>query len=311
MIQFDSSKHSEFEVVVIGGGPGGLSAATWCVELGMSTLLIESNDELGGQLSWIHNPIMNHLGGVFGNGSDLREVMLKQVAERDFVLALGRKVDQINHGSVTLSDGGAIRFKHLIMATGLSRRTIGIDAERVLVGKGILSSGAGQRESVTGKTVAVIGGGDAAVENALILSEFAEKTFLIHRREKFVARDEMVSQLQSRKNIDVLLNKTVKSIEGHDVLSSIIIEDVNNRELTSLAVENLLIRIGFEPNSSLLEGKVEVDEKKYIKVDSTFRSSDPSIYAIGDVVSPMSPTISGAVGAGSIAAKSIHFRLNN
>ena len=311
MIQFDQSKHSSFDVVVIGGGPGGLSAATWCDELGMSTLVIESEDELGGQLSWIHNPITNHLGGIFGNGSDLRDIILNQVAEREFVVALGKEISSVAQGSVIFSDGMSVRFKYLIVATGLSRRRIGIEAETRLVGKGVLTSGAGQRESVKGKTVAVIGGGDAAVENALILSEFAEKVVLIHRRDRFVARDEMVSQLQSRNNIEVLLNKTVKSIEDHDVLTSIVIEDVNKRELTSLAIENLLIRIGFEPNSSLLKGKIEMDEKGYIKVDSTFRSSEESIYAIGDVVSPMSPTISGAVGAGSIAAKSIHFRSTN
>lgn len=311
MIQFDQSKHSSFDVVVIGGGPGGLSAATWCDELGMSTLVIESEEELGGQLSWIHNPITNHLGGIFGNGSDLRDIILNQVAEREFVVALGKEISSVAQGSVIFSDGMSVRFKYLIVATGLSRRRIGIEAETRLVGKGILTSGAGQRESVKGKTVAVIGGGDAAVENALILSEFAEKVVLIHRRDRFVARDEMVSQLQSRNNIEVLLNKTVKSIEDHDVLTSIVIEDVNKRELTSLAIENLLIRIGFEPNSSLLKGKIEMDEKGYIKVDSTFRSSEESIYAIGDVVSPMSPTISGAVGAGSIAAKSIHFRSTN
>jgi len=311
MIPFDQSKHSSFDVVVIGGGPGGLATAAWCDELGLSALIVESSSELGGQLLWIHNPIVNHLGARFDNGTSMRNSIIDQLSTSDFVVALGTEVCEIDVDSpgVVLSDGGRVGCRFIVLATGLSRRKVGLDKEIELIGKGILTSGAGQKESVRNKTVAVIGGGDAAVENALILSEHASKVFLIHRRDRFTARNEMVDALKSKSNIEVVLNSTLQSIDGQESLSSITIADVNQLGPRAIDVDHLLIRIGFAPNSSLLNGIVEMDESGFIKVVSEFRTSHSRIYAIGDVACPIAPTISGAIGAGSIAAKSIYSKL--
>jgi thioredoxin reductase (NADPH) len=313
MISFDSSKHSSFDVVVIGGGPGGLSAAAWCVELGLTAFVVESGAEPGGQLLWIHNPINNHLGARYEDGLGLRDAILDQVTDSEFVVSLGSGVQAIDESNrfVTLSDGTQVGFEYLVLATGLSRRRIGLESEIDFLGKGVLVSGAGQRESVSGKVVAIVGGGDAAVENALILSEHASKVFLIHRRERFTARNEMVDALGSKANIEVIFNNTLQSIEGRESLSSITIADVNQGVARSIDVDHLLIRIGFAPNSSLLNGIVEMDDSGFIKVVSEFRTSHSRIYAIGDVACPIAPTISGAIGAGSIAAKSIYCQIKN
>lgn len=310
MIPFDPSKESSFDVVIVGGGPGGLSAATWCVELGLSALIVESAPELGGQLLWIHNPITNHLGGSFANGRSMRDALLDQVAERKFAVALGTEVISVDRSAqcLGLSKGRRVGYRYLILATGLSRRTFGLEGESRLLGKGVLSSGAGQRESVMGNTVAVIGGGDAAVENALILSEFASKVYLIHRRDRFRARDEMISSLNERSNIEIMLDTRLESINGDEKLVSITVSEVNGA-VREIPVDNLLIRIGFAPNSALLRGIVDTDEAGFVVVNSEFETSNPMIYAIGDVECPVSPTISAAIGAGSVAAKSIHSKL--
>lgn len=312
MIPFDSSATSSFDIVIIGGGPGGLSAATWGVELGLSALIVESAPELGGQLLWIHNPIANHLGGSFTNGRSMRDALLDQVAERKFAVALGTEVISIDRSaqSLVLTEGRRVGFRYLIFATGLSRRTLGLGGESRLLGKGVLESGAGQREGVRGNTVAVVGGGDAAVENALILSEFASKVYLIHRRDCFRARDEMVSSLNERSNIEIMSDTRLESINGDERLVSITVS-VANGAPREIPVENLLIRIGFAPNSSLVQGLVAMDENGYVIVDSEFATDDPLIHAVGDVACPVSPTISAAIGAGSVAAKSIHSKLRS
>ena len=312
MIPFDPSEESSFDVVIIGGGPGGLSAATWCAELGLSALIVESTQELGGQLLWIHNPITNHLGGSFANGRSMRDALLNQLAERRFVVAFGTEVISIDCSAqcLVLSNGRRVGYRYLILATGLSRRTLGLDGESRLLGKGVLESGAGQRESVRGNTVAVIGGGDAAVENALILSEFASKVYLIHRRDCFSARDEMISRLKDKVNVEIMFDTRLESIDGDERLVSINVSE-GNGSVREIPVDNLLIRIGFAPNSSLLRGMVDTDEVGFVVVNSEFETSDPMIYAIGDVACPVAPTISAAIGAGSVAAKSIHSKLKN
>lgn len=312
MIAFEPSKHTSFDVVIIGGGPGGLSAATWCAELGLSALLIESSSELGGQLLWIHNPIDNHLGGRYENGKSMRDSLLVQLDLREFVCALGVKVTKIDaeKNEVVLSDQTHISFRYVIVATGLSRRRLGIANELEFTGRGILESGAGQRESVKGKSVAVVGGGDAAVENAAILSEHAAKVYLIHRRDRFAARKEMSESIEGRSNVEMMINKSVKSINGSDELESISLLDTLDGTETELEIDTLLIRIGFAPNTLLIKDLVEVDGNGYIRTDSTFATTNKSIYAIGDVACPIAPTISGAIGAGSMAAKAIYSKLN-
>ena len=307
MIPFDPSEQSSFDVVIIGGGPGGLSAATWCVELGLSALIVESSSELGGQLLWIHNRIENHLGGIFPNGRSMRDSLLDQLAERKFVVALGAEVTFIDRSEqcIFLGTGQRVGYRYLILATGLSRRTLGLEGESELLGRGVLESGAGQRETVKGRTVAVIGGGDAAVENALILSRFAKKVYLIHRRDFFRARDEMTSSLNGRSNVEIMLNTRLESINGDESVVSITVSDENG-SAREIPVDHLLVRIGFAPNSSLVKGLVAMDEDGYVIVDSGFATDDPLIHAIGDVACPVSPTISAAIGAGSVAAKSIH-----
>jgi thioredoxin reductase (NADPH) len=174
-----------------------------------------------------------------------------------------------------------------------------------LAGKGVLVSGSRDRREVSGKRVAIVGGGDAALENALILSEFASKVYVIHRRKAFSARSEFVEKVAAKHNVETLYSTTILAINGSERLDSVTTLETDREESRELAVDALLIRIGVEPNSELIAGQVETDERGYITVDRTGRTSLKRVYAVGDVANPVAPTIATSVGTGAAAAKAI------
>jgi len=159
----------DLDVLIIGGGPAGLSALLWCQDLNMSALLVESGDELGGQLLKIYNPITNYPGRFARDGREMAEHFLASLGDLTGRVRLNSKVVSFDAGNIlaTLESGEVLKARAAIIATGVRRRKLGIPGEDDFVGRGILESGAKDRESVKGKRVAIIGGGDAALENAL------------------------------------------------------------------------------------------------------------------------------------------------
>jgi thioredoxin reductase (NADPH) len=293
------------DVLIIGGGPAGLSALLWCNDLGLSATLLERGSELGGQLLWIHNEIKNYPGRITKNGREMRDHFLSNFNRIKNQVMLNAEVVSFDASTVTatLADGSLVMARYAIIATGLRRRRLGIPGEDEFAGRGILNSGAGQREFAKGKRVAVIGGGDAALENALILSEFAEKIYLIHRRDTFKARESFVDQVRRTSNIKLLLDQTVTAINGDDVVRSIEIK--STPETHTIAIDLVLIRIGYTPNTEILRGQIELNESGYLIVEGSFETTCPNVFAIGDIARAVSPTISTASGSGTAATKAI------
>ena len=296
------------DVLIIGGGPAGLSAFLWCSELGMSSMLIEESAEFGGQLLSIYNPITNYLGRSAANGREMLTHFLEQLGELNSSSVCSSRVVSIdpNELSATLSDGRIISSHAIILATGVRRRRLGIPGESEFAGRGILESGAKEKASVAGKRVAIVGGGDAALENALILAEHAEKVFVIHRRDEFTARPEFVSKAQENARIKFVLSSEIDQITGGDQLRSISVRDLNTSSKREIVLDNLLVRIGVEPNSGLVKGIADLDDRGYIEVDRLCRTSHPKVFAVGDVSNPISPTLASATGSAAAAAKAIY-----
>lgn len=299
-------KIGQFDVVIVGGGPGGMAAALWCDELGLTSCLIDSSPKFGGQLRWIHNPVTNYLGSKFDNGNAVFRAFSKSLYDRKFTQMLDRRVTSIDRTTlgVCFEDGCDISAKAIVLSTGVSRRRLGVPGESEFYGKGILESGSRDRGGVSGRKVAVIGGGDAALENALILAEFAEKVYLIHRRDEFSARDEFIEAVNREDRIEVVLDARVKELGGAEFLEFVDFELASGGS-SRIAVDNVVVRIGVEPNSELVDGIAELDSSGYVNVDREGQSSVTGIYAIGDVANPMSPTISTATGSAASAIKSI------
>lgn len=296
----------QFDVTIVGGGPAGMAAALWCDELGLSSCLIERSSDVGGQLHWIHNPIENYAGAKFGNGIDCLRRFKESLAARRSKLISDATVVSIDseESTVHLDAGETVSGKAIVLATGVRRRTLGVRGEREFEGRGLLTSGSRDKREASGVRVAVVGGGDAALENALILAEYASRVYLIHRRDRFSARREFVKEVSRHKNIETVLDARVAEFGGSETLEFIDI-DRGSAGRERIRVDKAVVRIGVQPNSELIAEDVDVGDAGYIVTDRVGRTTVENIYAIGDVAFPESPTVSTAVGSAATAIKYI------
>ena len=299
------------DVVIIGSGPAGLSAARWCDELGLDTLVLEQSEEVGGQLLSVHNPIENYLAVRAANGRELRDRFLEQTTDSDFDLWTNIEIESVDLKAkrVALKSGEDLQSIAIVIATGLRRRRLGVPGETEFRERGLIESGTRDRQLLAGKDVCVIGGGDAAAENALLLAEVCPTVTLVHRRKKLRARREFTEQLHTNHCVTVFPESTVRRIIGNERVEAVEIERAGAIKPFEMAVQGVLIRIGWEPNTNFISGQLELDERGYVIVGSQQETSVANVFAIGDVANPLAPTISGAVGAGATAAKVIASRL--
>ncbi len=302
-----TDKTEEFDAVIVGGGPAGMSAAIWCGDLGLRAMLIERDAGVGGQLTRIYGRITNYPGRVAANGTELRELFAEQTANSPTVIRIGEAVDAIDTEAktVVLSGGDTLSGRYLVLAMGVRRKRLKIPGESEFAGRGILRSGVLESQLAVGKTVVVVGGGDAALENALILSKTAKTVYLVHRRQRFSGRQQLADAVMSASNIAILMNSRVTEIRGSETVDSVLVESIDSNECARLPAQHVLVRIGVEPNSELVRDSLEVDERDYILINARCETSTAGVYAVGDVASPVAPTIAGAVGQGATAAKVI------
>src|SRR2546423_10765140 len=298
------------DVLIMGAGPAGLSAARWCDELGLDTLVLDQNEEVGGQLLSVHGSIENYLGARAASGRELRDRFVEQTKECDFDLWTNVEIESVDLRAkrVSLRSGEEIQSIAMIIATGLRRRRLGIPGETDFTGRGLIESGARNRDQLAGKDVCIIGGGDSAAENALLLAQVCPTVTLVHRGRKMRARREFTEQLHTHHCITVFRESIVRRIIGNDRVAAVEIERAQAIKPFQMAVQGLLIRIGFEPRTDLVRGQLDLDDRNFVIVNSRQETSVTNVFAIGDVANPLAPTIAGAVGAGATAAKVIASR---
>jgi thioredoxin reductase (NADPH) len=301
-----------YDVIIIGAGPAGLAAALWCDELGLDTLVLEQKEEIGGQLLSTYGTIKDYPGVIANNGRDFLEQFSENVAEADFDLWTRAEIDSVNLKSkrVILRSGEELQTISIIVATGVRRRRLGIPGETEFAGLGIIESASKDRDELRGRDVCVIGGGDAAVENALLLADICPTVTLVHRRKALKARPMFVQQLQGQHCITVFPESIVTRILGSGKVEAVEILRKDALKPFQMAVQGVIIRIGVEPNVELVREQLQMDDEGYIVVNSQHETDVANVFAIGDVSNPLAPTISGAAGAGATAAKVIAARLN-
>lgn len=306
----NKSSANNFDVIIIGGGAAGLSSALWCAELGLKALLLEKEAELGGQLLWTYNPIKNHLGIEAASGREMRDIFVRQAENYKFGVRLNAEISKLDvvKKTLLLEGGETISARGLIFATGVRRRKLHVEGEEEFKNRGIIESGKREAHLAKGKNAVVIGGGDAALENALILSETARSVTLAHRREIFSARSEFVEKVHSNPKIKILTDTIVQKIYGSERVEFVELKNTLTNKTLILPAEIVLIRIGVEPGTNLLCGAIELDAQGYIKINRDCETNVENVFAVGDVANPLAPTISSAVGMGATAAKVISFR---
>ena len=299
------------DVIIIGAGPAGLSAALWCDELGLDCLVLEQNEQTGGQLRSIYGSVENYPGVCANNGQQFLERFSERVVEAEFDLWTNVEIENVDLKAkrVSLGSGEELQSISIVIATGVRRRQLGIPGETEFVGHGIIESPSRDRQDFVGKDVCVIGGGDAALENALLLAEVCPTVTLVNRSKLLRARPTFVQQLQGQHCITVFPESVVTSILGNADVEAVEIRRKDALKPFQMAVQGVVIRIGVEPNTDHFRGQIQLDNEGYAVVNSQQETNVANVFAIGDVSNPLAPTISGAAGAGATAAKVIASRL--
>ncbi len=297
---------NQYEVIIIGGGPAGISSLLWLNSLGLRAVLLEQAEELGGQLLQMFHRVIDYPGLIADNGRELRDHFQTQLNDLQLNYRTGCHLEQIKLCERSLiCDGEKFSGEAFIIATGARKRRLGIPGEDRFEIRGVSFSATRDHSLYAGKKVCVIGGGDSAVENSLILSRVCPEVTLIHRTDKFRARAEWLSEARQTSNIKFLTGHQVNAIEGDESVERLILEEVQSGELKEIATEGVFIRVGIAPNTEAFRGQVELDESGYIVADHRQRTSLEWIYAAGDVCNPVCLSVATAVGHGAIAAKAI------
>lgn len=290
-----------YDMVVVGGGPAGYTAALYAARAGLSVAVLEKLSA-GGQmaLSW---QIDNYPGFPEGiDGFELAEKMQQQ-AERFGAQTRYTQVNKIdllaNPKHLQTSDGD-IYGKTVVLATGAVPRQLGLPGELELMGKGVAYCAACEGMFFKGKTVAVVGGGNSAVQDVLLLSRIAKKVFLIHRRGSLRAEKVYAKALDEAKNVEILWNAEVSGMHRMDRLSGIAVRDVQTGKERELSVDGLFIAIGRKPATELVQEQLELEEG-YIKANETTQTNIPGVYAVGDVRTKLLRQIVTATADGAMA----------
>lgn len=273
-----------WDVVIVGSGPAAFTAAIYTTRGAASTLIL-GGEKWGGQLM-LTTIVDNYPGFPDGiQGPDLMEAMRKQ-AERfggQFVQSNVDSVDLSKIPFAVTSAGTAYPAKTIIVATGAA--TVWLDAPGIskLIGRGVSSCAPCDAPFFKGKKVAVVGGGDSAMEEALVLTKYATEVTIIHRRGEFRASQAMQQKVLGAGNIKVLWNTEVTEAVGEQKLEKVILKNNKDNTTSELVLDGLFIAIGHKPETDLFVGKIDVDERGYIKISENSKTSVPGVFVAGDV----------------------------
>ena len=293
------------DVIILGGGPAGMSALLWCNSLGLKAVLLEQANELGGQLLQMFHRVIDYPGLLPENGRALRDHFQAQLEELSLAYRAGCLMEDINLREQTLRcNGETLAARAFILATGARKRRLGIPGEdKFSIQTGVSFSATRDHGLYAGKNVCVIGGGDSAVENSLILSRVCPQVTLIHRSDQFRARLEWLSAARETANINFLTGFEAVAIQGQDRVEQLIVENVISGERQTFATEGVFVRVGIAPNTEAFRGQVELDEAGYIKTNRRQQTSLEKVFAAGDVCNPVCLSVATATGQGAVAAK--------
>lgn len=271
-------------MIILGAGPGGMAAAIYAKRAELNVLMIERLPVSGGQI--INTYEVDNYPGIPGiSGFALGE----KFGEHCKRLEVPRREAEVTAVSVengikkvTLENGEVLETKTLVIATGASNRLLGVPGEEDLTGMGVSYCATCDGAFFKNRTVAVIGGGDVAVEDAIFLARICEHVYLIHRRDTFRAAKSLVSALKRYENVEILYDSVCEEIKGEDSVEGMVVKNRITGESRTLNVNGVFIAVGITPNSGLFTDIVD-NENGWIKADETCETSVPGIYAVGDV----------------------------
>ena len=291
-----------YDILIVGGGPAGLTAATYARRAGKSVLVIEKN-AFGGQITWSPK-VENFPGFVSVSGAELGDRLLEQAMEQgaevelDEVTVVSVRPDGIK--TVACDSGAVFEGRALIAAVGAKPRMLGLEREEELVGNGVCFCAVCDGAFYAGKDVAVNGGGNSALQDALLLSEKCRRVYLIHRRDAFRGEQKLVEALEKRENVEFVLRASVAELLGDGELTGVVVEQDGQRR--ELPVAGLFVAIGHAPDNGIFSGLMELDRAGYAASGEDCLTATPGVFVAGDCRAKGVRQLTTAAADGAVAA---------
>ena len=296
-----------YDIIIIGAGPSGMSAALYALRANKKVLLLEK-ECFGGQIinaSSIENyPALSNVSGY-----DFATNLYNQIKNLGVILKY-EEVLEVTDKKEVITRKGTYKGKNIIIATGLKKRKLNLENEDKLLGSGISYCATCDGNFYKNKNVAVVGGGNTALEDALYLSNIASKVYLIHRRDNFRGEKKLISEVKEKNNIELILNSNITKIIGKDNLNSIEITD-NRNNISKLEIEGLFIAIGNIPDNNRFKNIIDLDENGYIIANANLKTKTDNIYVAGDTRVKILRQLVTATADGAIAATEIIKEMEN
>ena len=292
-----------YDMAIIGGGPGGYTAALYAARAGMSVVVLEKLSA-GGQMAQTQQ-IDNYPGFPDGvDGFELAELMQNQAhrfgAETEYAEVYS--VDLQAQPRLIKTSEGQFRARTVVIATGAGPRELGLPMEKALVGRGVAYCAACDGMFYRNKTVVVVGGGNSAAADALLLSRIAKKVILVHRRDTLRATKVYHAPLMNAENVEFLWNSAVTELEADGRLQAVVVKNLVSGEESRVECDGIFISVGRNPASGLVKDQLELDAADYILAGESTETSIPGVYAVGDVRTKQLRQIVTAVSDGAMAA---------
>ena len=296
-------KRETYDMIIIGAGPAGLTAALYAARSRLKILLVERLAP-GGQIAlsdWVEN-YPGYPEGI--NGMELVGKMKEQVDKLGVPLRQGevRALEEDRAMKVVYVDGDWLESRTVVVASGASPKRLGVPGEEKLIGRGVSFCATCDAPFYRGQAVAVVGGGDTAVQEALYLTKFAKKVYLVHRRRKLRAAKILQERLFHNDKIEVVWSSAVEEVLGDDLVEGVRLRNLETGEKQELKLAGLFLFIGLRPNSGFLKGMVDLDAEGFVITGENLETSVPGIFAAGDVRRKLLRQVSTAVGDGATAA---------
>ena len=291
-----------YDIIIVGGGPAGLTAALYALRANKTVLVIEKGS-FGGQITY--SPKVENIPGFLSlTGNEFAEKMVEQVLEQgaDTECSEVTKIIDGKTKTVVTEDGEEYTAKAVIIATGAKHRMLGLPKEESFVGEGISFCAVCDGAFYENKTVAVIGGGNSALQEALLLSDLASKVYVIQNLDYLTGEDKLSKQLEQKENVEIITGSVVEELLGEGELQGIVIKETKTGETQSLSIDGMFIAIGLIPQNESFANVLKLDERGYAASTEECLSETDGIFVAGDCRSKKIRQVSTAAADGAVAA---------
>ena len=301
----------KYDIIIIGAGPAGLSAAVYAKRAGFRTLVLDKSPVSGGQVLSTYE-VDNYLGIPGVTGMELSEKFKNHAmaAGAEFVCANVLSIDAEGDTKIVHTEKDEYEASAIIFAVGAHHAKLGVKGEEELTGMGVSYCATCDGAFFKNRKAAVVGGGDVAIEDAIFLARGCEKVYVIHRRDTFRAAHSLVEKARQMDNIEFIIDTTVSEICGEDMVEKLVLSNVKTKEQTELEVDGIFIAVGIVPETEILQDVVKMDEKGYVLSDELGSTNIPGIFVAGDCKQKRLRQIITAVADGANAVTGVEDYFN-